>query len=35
MRMGLGLISQLSSSFEIGAGNQGGTVARMRMPLSG
>ncbi|HVD40060.1 MAG TPA: ATP-binding protein [Solirubrobacterales bacterium] len=35
MRMGLGLISQLSSSFEIGAGNQGGTVVRMRMPLSG
>jgi anti-sigma regulatory factor (Ser/Thr protein kinase) len=35
MRMGLGLISQLSSSFEIGAGSQGGTVVRMRMPLSG
>jgi anti-sigma regulatory factor (Ser/Thr protein kinase) len=34
MRMGLGLISQLSSSFEIGAGGQGGTVVRMRLPLS-
>jgi hypothetical protein len=35
MRMGLGLISQLSSYFEIGAGRHGGTVVRMRMPLSG
>jgi serine/threonine-protein kinase RsbW len=35
MRIGLGLISQMSSSFEIGAGSQGGTVVRMRLPLSG
>jgi len=35
MRIGLGLISQMSSSFEIGAGRQGGTVVRMRVPLSG
>jgi serine/threonine-protein kinase RsbW len=35
MRIGLGLISQMSSFFEIGAGSQGGTVVRMRMPLSG
>ena len=35
MRIGLGLISQMSSSFEIGAGSQGGTVVRMRMLLRG
>jgi anti-sigma regulatory factor (Ser/Thr protein kinase) len=35
MRIGLGLISQMSSFFEIGAGSRGGTVVRMRLPLSG
>jgi anti-sigma regulatory factor (Ser/Thr protein kinase) len=35
MRIGLGLISQMSSHFEIGTGSQGGTVVRMRLPLPG
>jgi serine/threonine-protein kinase RsbW len=34
MRIGLGLISQLSSHFEIGTGSEGGTVVRMRVPLT-
>lgn len=35
MRIGLGLISQLSSHFGIGAGPDGGTVVQMRLPLGG
>lgn len=34
MRIGLGLISQLSSHFGIGAGPDGGTVVRMRLSLA-
>jgi serine/threonine-protein kinase RsbW len=35
MRIGLGLISQLSSHFGIGPGPDGGTVVQMRVPLAG
>jgi serine/threonine-protein kinase RsbW len=35
MRIGLGLISQLSSHFGIGSGPHGGTEVRMRVRLTG